>query len=71
MHALHGVLGIAKICSAWFLDIRILTCFLRFLVTFHLLIPKTVWNWNKDSKLGISFINTEQSIVRSLDHHEW
>ena len=44
---------------------------LRFLVTFHLLIPKTVWNWNKDSKLGISFINTEQSIVRSLDHHEW
>ena len=44
---------------------------LRFLVTFHLLIPKTVWNWNKGSKLGISFINTEQSIVRSLDHHEW
>ena len=27
MHALHGVLGIVAICSAWFLDIRMSTCF--------------------------------------------
>ena len=27
MHALNGVLGIIHICSAWFLDIRISTCF--------------------------------------------